>query len=108
MFEKYDGVRAFWHPKEKKFFSRNGRPFALPQEVIACMPEDIFLDGELWFGTEKFDEAMKIANRVDSSKVDWRTFKYMVFDIPNHPGRYSGRYHALGTFLLLFYPTHQF
>jgi hypothetical protein len=50
MFEKYDGVRGFWNPLLKTFFARNGRPFNIPQNIISTMP-DIFLDGELWYGS---------------------------------------------------------
>jgi len=48
MFEKYDGVRGFWNPIKKTFYSRHGRPFSFPHEVTDNMPSDIFLDGELW------------------------------------------------------------
>jgi len=48
LFEKYDGVRGFWNPQKKQFYSRYGKPFPMPQEVIDAMPSDMFLDGELW------------------------------------------------------------
>ena len=48
MFEKYDGVRGFWNPLKKAFFSRKGNKFPFPQEIIDSMPADLFLDGELW------------------------------------------------------------
>jgi len=48
VFEKYDGVRGFWNPLKKTMFSRTGVKFDLPQEVIDDMPQDLFLDGELW------------------------------------------------------------
>jgi len=48
MFEKYDGVRGFWNPHKKTFFSRRGKAFTFPQHIIDSMPTDIFLDGELW------------------------------------------------------------
>jgi ATP-dependent DNA ligase len=47
MFEKYDGVRGFWNPEAKMFFSRNGKPFIFPTIITNVMP-NIFLDGELW------------------------------------------------------------
>jgi len=47
-------VRGFWNPKKKKFFSRNGTAFQMPQDIIEAMPDDIFLDGELWYGTTEF------------------------------------------------------
>jgi ATP-dependent DNA ligase len=47
LFEKYDGIRGFWNPKQKQFFSRHGKVIRMPEEVIAQMP-DIMLDGEIW------------------------------------------------------------
>jgi ATP-dependent DNA ligase len=47
MFEKYDGVRGFWNPHHKTFFSRTGKPFLFPSHITSAMPH-IFLDGELW------------------------------------------------------------
>jgi len=49
LFEKYDGVRGFWNPLKKAFYSRKGNKFTFPQEIIDGMPKDIFLDGELWY-----------------------------------------------------------
>jgi len=49
VFEKYDGIRGFWNPLKKAMFSRSGKKFDLPQEVIDDMPSDLFLDGELWY-----------------------------------------------------------
>lgn len=49
MFEKYDGIRAFWHPEKKAFFSRKGRVLPLPAEIAAEMPSEMFLDGEIWY-----------------------------------------------------------
>jgi len=46
--EKYDGVRGFWNPEKKAMYSRTGRVFSLPQEILDDMPQDVFLDGELW------------------------------------------------------------
>ena len=48
------------------------------------------------FGRENFQEAMKVANRVKSSEIDWSTFKYVIFDAPNHRGTYQERYSYLG------------
>jgi len=49
MFEKYDGVRGFWNPVTKKFYSRYGKAFHIPAEITDSMPTDTFLDGELWY-----------------------------------------------------------
>jgi len=49
MFEKYDGVRGFWNPLKKAFYSRRGRELRMPRGIIDSMPSDLFLDGELWY-----------------------------------------------------------
>lgn len=49
MFEKYDGVRGFWNPVKKEFYSRQGTRLTFPNFIIDAMPQDIFLDGELWW-----------------------------------------------------------
>src|SRR5690348_15617772 len=115
MFEKYDGVRGFWNPLKKAFFSRKGNKFPFPQEIIDSMPTDLFLDGELWyfpflpqlgttccsllenrFGRDNFQEAMKISNRVELSQIDWNKFKFMVFDVPSmQSSSFAERYAAL-------------
>jgi len=43
---------------------------------------------------------MKIAHRTAEENIDWSNFKYMVFDVPNHPGTYAERYAKLGNFIL--------
>ena len=115
MFEKYDGVRGFWNPQTKAFYSRKGNRFIFPPEIIKAMPSDVFLDGELWllpssppkltnlsyrFGRDSFQEAMKIAHRSNETQLDWKRFKYMVFDAPTHSGTYQERYKYLGTLYL--------
>ena len=114
MFEKYDGVRGFWNPMKRVFYSRHGKKLTLPPEIIDLMPNDIFLDGELWygyflaglldsdsisirFGRETFQEATKLAHGSESSQIDWSKFKYVVFDVPKNEGNYSERYAQLGT-----------
>lgn len=49
LFEKYDGVRGFWNPTKRAFYSRLGNQLRIPQEIVDAMPSDIFLDGELWY-----------------------------------------------------------
>ena len=49
MFEKYDGLRAFWNPRRWNFYSRFGDPLLVPHCILATMPKDQFLDGEIWY-----------------------------------------------------------
>jgi len=48
MFEKYDGIRAFWNPVKQSFYSRFGRKLDIPQYIVDTMPTHMFLDGEIW------------------------------------------------------------
>jgi len=96
-------------------YSRTGKKFCLPKEVLDEMPSDMFLDGELWypllsffsivvglskeenrFGRDNFQEALKLSYRVNPSELDWSNFNYMVFDAPKESGNYRDRYQALG------------
>jgi len=54
MFEKYDGVRAFWNPTKRAFYSRRGNVLPIPQHIVDTMPSDIFLDGELWYDLSSY------------------------------------------------------
>lgn len=47
------------------------------------------------FGRDGYQEAMKVAYRLEQVKVDWAKFSYMVFDMPNQPGPYKERYERL-------------
>ena len=49
------------------------------------------------FGRENFQEAMKVAHRMEGSRIDWGKFKYMVFDTPTAKGNYSERYSKMST-----------
>jgi len=55
------------------------------------------------FGRDNFQEATKIAHRMDHMRVNWNAFKYMVFDLPTSKGSYSERYAQLCTYI---YPTY--
>lgn len=48
LFEKYDGIRGFWNPFKRAFYSRTGTVFAVPDEIINTMPTEKILDGEIW------------------------------------------------------------
>jgi len=39
----------------------------------------------------------KLGNKLDPSDLDWKNFRFMAFDQPNHPGTYQQRIDSLGT-----------
>jgi DNA ligase 1 len=91
--EKKDGVRAFWDGH--KLWSRLGNAFPAPSWFTAGLPR-VPLDGELWQGRGRFQETIGIVKTRDGSKDnDWRTVKYVVFDMPKHGGTFEERMAAL-------------
>ena len=48
------------------------------------------------FGRDNFQEALKVASRAGHASIDWKNFKFMVFDVPTLSGTYNERYQYLG------------
>lgn len=89
MSEKLDGVRAYWNGEG--LYSRNGNRFAAPAWFTAMLPQDTALDGELYVGPGKFNEAISIVRTAVPDDNRWRSIKYMVFDVPDSPLPFEGR-----------------
>jgi hypothetical protein len=49
------------------------------------------------FGRENFQEAMKVAHRMNHQHIDWKKFRFEIFDVPTHPGVFQDRYSFLCT-----------
>jgi DNA ligase len=96
--EKYDGVRALWDGK--RFISRQGHEYRAPQWFIADLPK-IPLDGELWLGRGQFDRLSGIVRKLKPIDSEWQTVRFMVFDLPDHPGIFDQRLRALQSLKLL-------
>lgn len=92
--EKYDGVRAYWNGKH--LLSRQGFIYQAPDWFIQHLPK-YPLDGELWLGRGKFDQLSGIVRTQIPSNEDWGLVRFMVFDIPNHIGRFDQRLQELNT-----------
>ena len=75
MSEKLDGVRAIWDGEH--FRSRGGNIFHAPAWFKAGLPA-LPLDGELFVGRGKFNDAVSI---VRSMTADWSPVRYLVFDV---------------------------
>lgn len=86
--EKYDGVRAIWDGHELRF--RSGRTVPAPAWFIAGLPEQS-LDGELWFGRNRFDELSAIVRKAEPVDTEWRQIRYMIFELPGAPGTFTER-----------------
>jgi len=86
--EKYDGVRALWNGRE--LLSRSGHAIAAPSWFLEGLP-NVALDGELWIDRGRFEAV--VATVRDAVPIDaaWRRIRFMVFDLPQHPGSFDRR-----------------
>lgn len=93
--EKYDGLRAYWDGQ--KLRTRGGETIVTPGWFTAGWPAEP-MDGELWSGRGRFEDALSTVRQQTPNEDAWRRIRFMVFDVPNHPGVFSDRitaYHGL-------------
>lgn len=90
--EKYDGVRGHWDGQRLR--TRGGEAITPPAWFTAGWPA-MALDGELWAGRGRFAEAQSTVRQQHAGDAAWRNMRYMVFDLPTHPGRFDERLPAL-------------
>jgi len=90
--EKLDGVRAIWDGERLRF--RSGREIKAPAWFIAGLPK-IPLDGELWLGRGRFEALSGIVRREQPNDTEWRTVRYMIFELPGAQGAFRERVTAI-------------
>lgn len=93
--EKYDGLRAYWDGQRLR--TRGGDAIVAPAWFTAGWPAEP-MDGELWAGRGRFEEAMSITRQQTPNDEAWRRIRFMVFDVPAHTGPFTDRiaaYHGL-------------
>ena len=86
--EKYDGVRGYWDGQRLR--TRGGEPITPPAWFTASWP-DTALDGELWAGRGRFAQAQSTVRQASAGDAAWRQVRFMVFDVPAHPGSFDAR-----------------
>jgi len=92
---KLDGVRAWWDGKKKTFTSRLGNEYHAPKWFVDAMPEDVVLDGELFAGNGNFQQTVSAVRKLNPIDSEWKAVKFMVFDMPEHGGKYEERLTAM-------------
>lgn len=90
--EKFDGVRGYWDGS--RLVTRGGLPVLPPRWFTAGWP-GIPMDGELWAGHGAFRHAVSTVRQQQASDAEWRGMRFMVFDLPDHVGRFDQRLEAL-------------
>lgn len=86
--EKYDGVRGYWDGQ--RLWTRGGEPLSPPTWFTAGWPSTP-MDGELWAGRGRFEEVSGTVRQSQASDEAWRRIRFMVFDLPGHPGVFDER-----------------
>lgn len=86
--EKFDGVRGLWDGQSLLF--RSGRKVPAPAWFTARLPAHA-MDGELWLGRGRFDEASSIVRKEVAVDAQWQQLQYMVFELPGASGTFAQR-----------------
>jgi len=86
--EKLDGVRGYWDGE--KLLTRGGEPIHAPQWFTAGWPT-VPLDGELWAGRGRFSHTVSTVRQAQPDDAAWKEVRFMLFDLPDHPGDFSER-----------------
>lgn len=86
--EKLDGVRGYWDGTQ--LLSRQGYRIHTPDWFVADLGIEP-LDGELWIKRDEFDVVSSIIRANKAIDSEWKQIKFMIFDIPAHPGRFDVR-----------------
>lgn len=90
--EKYDGVRGYWDGS--RLLTRGGERIAAPDWFTAGWPKTP-MDGELWAGRGQFSKAVSAVRQQRPDDAAWRAMRFMVFDLPAHPGTFNERIPAI-------------
>ncbi|MBL8386935.1 MAG: DNA ligase [Hydrogenophaga sp.] len=91
--EKYDGVRGYWDGR--RLWTRGGDVVNPPAWFTEGWPATP-MDGELWAGRGRFEHASGTVRQAQPDDAAWRSMRFMVFDLPAHPGVFDERLRACG------------
>ena len=105
MSEKMDGIRAFWNGKN--IISKHSKNILCPDWFTNDLPQEIFLDGELWIGRNKLEILQGLMKSpFDENNIwniGWKDVNFMIFDLPNSKEIYEIRKQELNEMKL---PSH--
>ncbi len=92
--EKYDGVRGRWDGRA--LWTRGGHRIDVPASFVRGWPTHP-LDGELWIARERFDAVSVLSRTRRARDPLWDEVRFLVFDLPLHPGPFGERVDAIRT-----------
>ena len=47
------------------------------------------MEGELWMGRGTFEKLSGIVRKIQTNHNEWRQARYMLFELPEHPGTFT-------------------
>lgn len=94
--EKFDGVRAYWDGEQ--LLTRSGYPINTPPGFTEGWPGQ-HLEGELWIGYGEFSRLAGVIQRHHTQPAEWKSVRFMVFDLPQWPGTFANRHQQLQTLI---------
>lgn len=89
MSEKLNGVFARWDGKN--LLSKNGNIFHAPDWFKQQLPENVYLEGELYIDRNMLGTIVGIVRKLIPIDAEWNLIKYCVFDAPKYNGYYVER-----------------
>lgn len=94
--EKLDGIRGYWNGE--KLLTRSGNEINTPSWFIKGWPHTT-LDGEIWSQRNAFENITSCVSQQKENNSCWQKLKFMVFDLPQHKGKFSQRIIAMQTLI---------
>ncbi|PSU36395.1 DNA ligase [Photobacterium lutimaris] len=91
--EKLDGIRAIW--TGTSLVTRQGNPIIAPPWFVDVLPNNTWLEGELWVGRQQFQLVSSIVRDQKPNEKEWQKVKFMVFDSPSMDTPFEARLNAL-------------
>lgn len=90
--EKLDGVRGRWDGRT--LWTRGGNRIQTPAAFTRGWPATP-MDGELWIARGRFDAVSAVVRGHARDEAAWAPVRFMVFDLPAHPGTFGERVAAM-------------
>lgn len=90
--EKLDGVRARWDGHA--LWTRAGHRIAAPAWFTQSWPKQL-IDGELWMARNQFEATSALIRSNPADDTQWRSLRFMAFDLPNAAGGFGQRHAQL-------------
>jgi DNA ligase-1 len=92
--EKLDGMRGYWNGQQ--LVTRQGNIIHSPTWFTKNWPTTA-IDGELWIGREQFQSTVSCVRKIKIDEACWRNVRFMIFDLPKHPGTFTERIKSMQT-----------